>query len=85
MKQLIATIALLVATSAHSSVVGANHGNHSAAGLGPAGGQSVAGQAAKSTSAKSSSSAGSAGQSGGNGSVVLGYCDVAHYSICYKE
>jgi len=85
MKQLIAIVALLAAASAHASVVGASHGNHSGAGLGPAGGQAAAGQAAKSGASNASASSGGAGQSGGNGSVVLGYCDVAHYSICYKE
>jgi len=82
MKQLLVVVAMLVATSAHASHVGASHGNHSGAGLGPAGGQSAPGQAAH---AGATSNAGTAGQSGGNGSVVLGYCDVAHYSICYKE
>jgi hypothetical protein len=65
MKQLIAIIALLAATSAHASVVGANHGNHSAAGLGPAGGQHAAGQAG------AISNAGTAGQSGNGGSYSM--------------
>jgi hypothetical protein len=80
MKQLIAIVALLVATSAHASVVGASHGNHSGAGLGPAGGQHAAGQAAQ---AGATSNAGTAGQSR-NGGVVVGECDFAHYSICGK-
>ena len=85
MKQLITIIALLAVTSAHASHVGASRGNHGPAGLGPAGGQAAAGQASKASSSANASSSGGARQSGGNGSVVLGYCDVAHYSICYKE
>jgi len=83
MKQVLVVCAMLVATTAHASHVGASRGNHGPAGLGPAGGQAAAGQA--SNSSASASSSGSSGQSEGNGSVVLGYCDVAHYSICYKE
>src|ERR1700676_5769596 len=83
MKHLLVVCALLTATSANAaSIGGGKHGNHSGAGFGPAGGQAAAGQAAH-ASTGAASNAGTAGQSG-NGGVVVGECDFAHYSICGK-